>query len=180
MSYRNRYYIPGANGIIHLSVPLINGRNQRAVMKDIKIFNKERWQLQHWRSLVSVYKRSPYFDHYENSLEKLFITEYHFLADFNLATIHWLKENLAVRFKEEFAETYLEQYDETITDLRSVKPAHGKNLVPGFPQYVQMFSERNGFVPDMCVLDLLFSEGPYTMKWITGNKSQILNSKFQG
>jgi hypothetical protein len=173
MSYRNRYYIPGANGLINLSVPLVNGRNQRTVMKDIKIFNKDRWQVQHWRTIISVYNRSPYFDHYESSLEQLFHSEYIFLTDFNLATIHWLKEKLNVGFNEILAEAYKEQYDETITDLRDIKPGHEKKTTAGFPRYVQMFSERNGFLPDLSMLDLLFSEGPYAMKWITSNKSQI-------
>ncbi len=160
MSYRNRYYIPGANGLITLSIPLINGRNQRAVMRDIKIFNRDRWQVQHWRTLVSVYRRSPYFEHYEHSLQQLFQTEYTFLTDFNLAGIHWLKENLRVTFNETFAEEYQEQYDESFTELRNIKPGYQKSPATSSPQYVQMFSERNGFLPDMSILDLLFSEGP--------------------
>lgn len=175
MSYRNRYLIPAANGMIQLSIPLVKGRNQRAAMKGIKIYNAGKWQVQHWRTLTSVYKRSPYFDFYESELQELFETEYDLLADFNLATIHWLKEKLKLSFIEIFPEAYQKEYDETFIDLRSIKPK--ETVGRDFPQYVQMFSERNGFLPDMSILDLLFSEGPHAMKWITNHKSQIVNHK---
>src|SRR5580704_1002841 len=67
MTYRNRYRISGANNNILLSVPLVKGRNQHVQMKDVLIHNEEAWQIRHWRTLVSVYHRTPYFDHYENS-----------------------------------------------------------------------------------------------------------------
>jgi hypothetical protein len=39
LSFRNRCYIAGPNGSILLSVPLARGKNQRTVMKDVKISN---------------------------------------------------------------------------------------------------------------------------------------------
>jgi hypothetical protein len=41
-SFRNRTIIPGANGLIPLSVPLQNGRDQRALFKNIKIAYKRK------------------------------------------------------------------------------------------------------------------------------------------
>jgi hypothetical protein len=66
MSFRNRYMLAGANGVITLSIPLQEGRQQRKPMSEIKICNKTDWQKVHWRTLQSVYNRSPYFEFYKN------------------------------------------------------------------------------------------------------------------
>ena len=166
MSYRNKYHITGANGTITLSIPLVKGREQRSPMKDVLISNTERWQVQHWRTLVSVYKRSPYFDHYEPSLQRLFDTSFTHLSAYNLATIHWLKEQLGLKFEEQYADEYKKQY-ESSTDLRSMKPADRN--IQETPKYYQLFEERNGFMPNLSMLDLLFSEGPASIALLRGN-----------
>ncbi len=161
MSYRNKYYITGANGPITLSIPLADGREQRKAMKDVEICNRERWQVQHWRTLVSVYKRSPYFEHYEPGLEKIFHTPYTLLSEFNLASIEWLKTQLKLKTDISFADAYLKEY-ENATDLRNLKRSKDTNR--DYPVYYQLFEERHGFVPNLSLLDLLFSEGPMTME----------------
>src|SRR5688500_3069472 len=55
MSFRNRYAISTANGLVKLSVPLLGGRDQRSAVKDIIVSNVQDWQTQHWRTLVSAY-----------------------------------------------------------------------------------------------------------------------------
>ena len=161
MSYRNKYYITGANGPITLSIPLADGREQRKPMKDVQICNRERWQIQHWRTLVSVYKRSPYFEHYEPSLEKIFHTPFQFLTEFNLASIEWLKAQLKLKTEITFTDSYEKEYENTI-DLRNLK--RSKDTGGNYPVYYQLFEERNGFVPNLSLLDLLFSEGAGTME----------------
>jgi hypothetical protein len=159
MSYRNKYYITGSSGMICLSIPLQKGREQRNPVGTIRISNAERWQVQHWRTLVSVYKRSPYFDHYEPSLRQLFEREFDLLADFNLASITWLRQQLKADFLIETTDTYQKEFNEA-TDLRNMKRSKEKGL--NYPEYYQLFEERNGFLPNLSLLDLLFSEGPQT------------------
>ena len=156
MSDRNRYEISGANNGIKLSVPLVNGRNQRVAMKEVRIFNDTRWQVQHWRTLVSVYKRTPFFDHYADSLQPLFETQFSFLTDYNSAALHWVKQQLKIRFEEKETDTYLKEYPQEIIDLRPDKPIAQHQ----FPKYYQVFEDRIGFLPNLSILDLLFSEGP--------------------
>jgi hypothetical protein len=155
MTYRNRYRICGANNSILLSVPLERGREQRMAMNATRIYNSARWQVQHWRTLVSVYNRSPYFSHYEHSLKPLFETPFELLVDFNLATIKWAQQQLKLKFAVSFAETYIKKYPEDVIDLRhEVQPQHL------LPRYYQVFEDRVGFLYNLSVLDLLFSEGP--------------------
>jgi hypothetical protein len=171
MSYRNRYKITGANGMIQLSAPIEGGRESRAAMRDIHISNKDRWQVQHWRTLTSVYKRSPYFDFYEPTLQALFEQRFEKLVDFNLASIHWLKEQLEVSFPETFADEYIPDYGNDIVDLRHKQKAR---IQDNKATYYQLFSDRNGFLPNLSMLDLLFSEGPYSRDWINENKEDVI------
>lgn len=162
MSYRNRYYITGANGLIQLSVPLVQGRNQRTAMQDVRIDNKERWQVQHWRTIFSVYGRAPYFEYYAPSLEQVFNTFFDKLVAFNQATIDWAMEHTGIRLNAAATDAYRDKYETGYTDLRiSLRPGMEKIALPAEQGlYYQLFAERNGFYPNLSILDLLFSEGP--------------------
>ncbi len=160
MTGRNRYDITGSNNPVRLSVPLAAGRSQHTPMSDVLIYNKERWQIQHWRTLVSVYKRTPYFEHYEPGLQQLFQTEYTHLAVFNRATIEWVMRQLKLNFELQETNDYIKQYPETVKDLRNVRSGSP------VPRYYQVFEDRVGFIPDLSILDLLFSEGPSATKML--------------
>lgn len=172
MSYRNRYYVAGGNGQIQLSVPLVHGRNQRIPVRDVQISNDVRWQVQHWRTIVSAYKRAPYFEYYEPSLSSLFNAQFHLLADFNMATIQWIKEQLKYPIQIEITNEYIKTYPADVVDLRTMKPAEEQNK-PGFPPYYQLFNERHGFLPNLSILDLLFAEGTYAAQWLFTNKEAL-------
>jgi hypothetical protein len=172
MSYRNRYYITGGNGLIQLNVPLTKGREQRTAMGGVGISNKENWQVQHWRTLVSVYNRSPYFQHYELSLKEVFEREFTSLADFNLASIEWLRKQLKADIQVSFADSFQKDYGAGYIDLRHMKPGIEREPVIDAPYY-QAFNERNGFLPNLSMLDLLFAEGPYAVRWLRAHKDMV-------
>lgn len=171
MTFRNRYQIAGANGMIQLSIPLVSGRNQRAAMRDVRISNTTHWQRDHWRTLTSVYRRAPYFEHYEHSLQPIFEQTYDDLSDFCLATILWLRTHAGFNFDVSFTDTYIKEYGAGYIDLRNLKTSHTQDSPAIFPSYYQLFEERNNFIPNLSLLDLLFSEGPYTGLWIKNNMS---------
>jgi hypothetical protein len=70
--FRNRCTLPGANGLINLSVPVVGGRDQKTIFRDVKIDNREDWQKNHWRTIFSVYGKSPFFNFFSHELEALF------------------------------------------------------------------------------------------------------------
>ncbi len=166
MTFRNRYRISGANNSVLLSVPLVNGRNQHVPMKDVRIHNIDRWQIQHWRTLISVYRRTPYFDHYEESLKPLFENPYTHLVDFNRAGIMWVSRQLNMKLDIQETDDFLKEYPAGVTDLRFVKPSKAGNEKLQFPKYYQVFEDRIGFIPHLSILDLLFSEGPAAVNWL--------------
>src|SRR5271154_2541688 len=79
MSFRNRCIIAGANGTITLSIPLQDGRSQKTLMKDVRIAGTGKWQGDHWKSIVSCYNKSPWFEFYKDELQALFKKPFVFL-----------------------------------------------------------------------------------------------------
>jgi hypothetical protein len=172
MTFRNRYHIAGANGLLKMSIPIHGGREHKSVMGETRIANQDNWQKQHWRTIVSAYSNTPYFEFYRDSLEQLFNTSFEKLADFNLAAIHWLKQQLNIYFHEEKTEQYRKEYPDALFDLRqfqfakeTFQPSSFSNS-SNLPTYHQVFEERNGFIPNLSLLDLLFAEGPYALRWL--------------
>jgi len=173
MTCHNRYYLAGGNGLLQLSIPIQGGREHKSVISETGIANTGQWQQQQWRTIVSAYNNSAYFEYYAHSLEELFVREYIRLADFNLAGIHWLKRQLGFSFEEEETAQYIKQYPADIVDLRAKKQGSEQRDIT-FPAYYQVFRERNGFLPDLSVLDLLFAEGRYAATWIREHKQAVI------
>jgi len=66
-TYRNRCYIYGANGKQLLNVPIKHNKtDKRQKTKDTLIENSFPWQDQHFKSLQSAYRSSPFFEFFED------------------------------------------------------------------------------------------------------------------
>ncbi len=172
MSYRNRYYIAGANGGIMLSIPLMKGRNQRTPMNEVQIDNTEDWKKNHLRTITSVYGRAPYFEYYIPELNHLFGQEYTHLCHFNATTTNWLKKHLGISFNMEEADVYRKEYQDHADLRKGVKPGMELRAIDN-SIYYQLFEERNGFLPNMSALDILFSEGPAATEVLRQNTGTI-------
>ena len=158
MSFRNRCIIAGANGLIQLSIPLQEGRNQKALMKDVRINNSQKWQSGHWKSIVSCYNKSPWFEFYKDELNLLFERRFEFLLDWDLACFEWSVRKLDLQVKVSSTESFVIRYGDEVADFRNrILP---KNYA-GFegPVYHQVFESKAGFTPNLSILDLLFCEG---------------------
>lgn len=161
VSFRNRCYIAGPNGSILLSVPLARGKNQRTVMKDVRISHDEKWQALHWKTLVSAYRRSPWFEYYEDELGRLFTREVSYLLDWNLMCLEWANKVIGISSPITFTDEYHKNYEAGtgITDARDTILPSPKPVDEETVRYTQVFQERVGFLPDMSILDLIFCEG---------------------
>ncbi len=94
MSFRNRCVLAGGAGKVNLSIPLVEGRNQRRPSKEVRIDNKTDWQGQHWKTITSCYNRSPWFEFYKHDLEELYRRRVEWLVDWNMICWNWLMEKL--------------------------------------------------------------------------------------
>lgn len=110
MSFRNRCQIAGAQGVVELSIPLVGGRAQKGLMRDVRIAADKSWQVRHWRTIVSCYNRSPWFEYYRDGLETLYGKPANFLIDWNRECLEWslrvLDMHPAIGGTEEYRPAY--------------------------------------------------------------------------
>ena len=159
-SFRNRCFILGANGIIPLSIPLVEGRSQKKLITDVRISNETKWQTHHWKAIESSYKRSPWFEHYAPELKSFYSQKYDFLFDWNLELFKWALKKINMNSLH-VGQTidFNKSYDPDIyEDLRNqIRPSNFKNF--NMKPYPQVFSDRFGFVSNLSIIDLLMNTG---------------------
>lgn len=155
-SQRNRAQILSANGVMSLTVNVENANRPRQRIRDVRIDYSKRWQHQHWVSILSAYKSSPYFDHYAHLLEPYYKREWQYLADYNMEYLSTLLRLLGVDDKVNISEKYVAAREGDL-DLR---PKHNEGSTFVAEPYFQVFSDRMPFEANLSILDLLLCEGP--------------------
>ena len=162
-TYRNRTFIHSANGLQILTVPVKHSKIKFSMLQ-AKIDNSIAWQKNHWRSIESAYSSSPFFEFYKDSLEKIYIKEYIYLTKFNFDIIKLILEWTEIEMKSELSKDYKIGYENSL-DLRknmeNKKYSCSENL-----KYRQVFSDKNGFLNDLSIIDLIFNEGPNSISYL--------------
>ena len=169
-TYRNRTYIYGANGKLLLNIPVIYSQKNRQKYRDVKIFNDENWQDHHWKSLLSAYSTSPFFEYYQDEIEPLFKKKFDYLLDFNLACFEVISDCIQLDIKTSKTSIYQKEIEDK-NDFRELVNAK-KETSFSFDTYTQVFSNKHGFLNNLSILDVLFNEGPNTLNYL---ESQNLN-----
>ena len=154
-SERNRASILSANGVMQLTVHVENANRPRQPMRDVKIDYSQRWQHQHWVSILSAYKSSPYFDYFAHEIEPFYKREWRYLVDYNMEYLEVLLRLLGASKSLNISEQYIVATDSDL-DLR---PKQKKDSTFVAEPYFQVFSERMPFQPNLSILDLLMCEG---------------------
>lgn len=161
---RNRAEVAGTNGVFKLSVPIEGGKSHRQVMKDTRISNEFRWQKIHWQTLTSCYRRSAYFEYFEDKLAPFYTKQYDFLLDFNMELFHCITDMLKADVTPEKTTAFEKEFPSAV-DLRGKFKNSSDTSFDGFvftpPRYFQCFEQQTGFLHNLSVLDILFSEGPH-------------------
>ncbi len=163
-TYRNRAYIYGANGKLALNIPVIHTQKNRQKYRDVKIFNETKWQDLHWKSLLSAYRTSPFFEFYEDELRPLFNLKADYILDYNLKCFEVICDCLQLDLHTSKSEAYQKTIENT-SDFRFLVNAK-KEQPQTFDRYTQVFSDKHGFIPNLSILDLLFNEGPNALNYL--------------
>jgi hypothetical protein len=165
-SLRNRCHILGAEKTITLSVPLLGGRNQKTITKDLRIDNAQRWQQDHCKAIQSCYGKAPFYEYYVGEIMRLVSAQHVFLVDLNFAIIQqfasWLKWQGSLTTTESYVPQGL--VPEHTNDQRDTTRTKKHN-----PPYTQVFFDRLPFHAGLSVVDALFCLGP-------GLESYLLHS----
>jgi hypothetical protein len=157
-TYRNRAVLLGANGPITLSVPVVKPTSIKMPDKDVRIAYDMPWQANHWRTIVSAYRSSPFFEYYADDLAPFYNKKEVFLIDLNVKLTQAIIEALGMGVEISLSNSYIETTTDYCDIKKLIEPSIGpqKNL----SAYRQVFSDRHGFVPNLSILDLLFCKGP--------------------
>ena len=172
MSFRNRCVIAGSQGMQTLSIPIKGGRGVRTPYDDVIIDHRLPWNLHHWRAIYSAYGRSPWFEFYASELEQLYSSPPDRLVDWNLRCLDWLYRKLGFSFPDIASNSTLEKKSETEQDsthLSYLSPqAFQEGSLDRFPSYIQVFQDKNGFFPNLSMMDFILCAGPRAVReWLT-------------
>lgn len=156
-TYRNRTLIAAENGALPLTVPVVHSGGERQAMRDVRISDHGNWRRMHWNAIVSAYKKSPFFDYYADDFRPFYEKRYDFLVDFNLQLHNTVCELLGL--EREIATFDSKGNPAKYIDVRPF--AEPSTIITHTPHhYYQVFEQRNGFLSNLGVADLLFNMGP--------------------
>lgn len=175
-TFRNRTYICNDRGKHILSIPVshVGQGIGKQLSRDVKIDNTYPWQRRHWRTLETAYRTSPFFEFYEDDIKPLYDTEFEFLMDYNLKTIETICDCLQLDMP--IAKTTgFKLVQETGVDFRELVRVKNRSALSQ-TEYVQVFSDRHGFISNLSILDLLFNLGPTTTAYLKETKLTFDNA----
>ncbi len=172
-TYRNRCYIATDIGKHMLTIPIKHVGNNRNKQRysEVAIDNTYFWQRQHWRTLQTAYRTSPFFEFYEDDIAPLYNDTFDSLMEFNLKSIATICDCLQIPMPMDKTSSYQAAATD-MTDARHF--INSKTEIP-FQQapYVQVFNDRNPFIPNLSILDLLFNEGTNTLPYLKSLKLNL-------
>ena len=182
-SYRTRCHINGANGLLVLTLPVLRsalkgeGANSHKIpTADLKIDYSKPWLLQHKRALEAAYMSSPFFEYYMDDIYEILDSGEESLLAMNTALTRKVAELIGIETPVELSgrEFIMPGSEilskEGISDFRdSIHPKRESNLLERLQlnkPYWQVFTNKQGFVPNLTILDLLFNEGPNAISYL--------------
>ncbi|MBI3282637.1 WbqC family protein [Candidatus Curtissbacteria bacterium] len=92
--WQQRHKIPGPNGDIWLTVPVLGSQNQ--LIKDVKVNNQINWRKKHKKTLEAVYAKSKGRE-FLVALTNIYDSQWQRLADLNVEATLKVKEILGIR-----------------------------------------------------------------------------------
>ena len=163
-TYRNRASIHSANGKLDLIVPVRKGANVHTSVRDVRISHEFDWQREHRMSLQTAYRSSAYFEFYEDDLMQFYDKKWNFLYDYNEEILQFLLKALKITVSYSSTSEYHSFYAGLEDFRQSIHPKKAPSTE--LKRYFQVFEERNGFLPNLSILDLLFNQGPQSVKYL--------------
>lgn len=162
-SFRNRCYIYNSNGKQLLNIPIKHKLvSNRKKTKDALVENDFPWQTQHLKSLQVAYRTSPFYEFYEDDLLPIFKKKYKYLHDVNIDTYLFVTDALQITSNYSKTAEYNTDLSKDYRVLADVKNTPKEPL----KNYIQMFDDKHGFIPNLSILDLIFMEGPNAISYL--------------
>lgn len=164
---RNRSEIMTAAGKARIITPITKPQGNHTLTRDIEICYSETWREQHWKTLQSAYRSSPFFPYYADIIHPLFKSTEALLVRHNLAILQTVTGLMGLELSVELTKDYRKEPLEQIDYREKFSPKSSLPVI-GFPRYPQVFEHKFGFVPNLSILDLLFNIGPEAGRYLEG------------
>lgn len=162
---RNRAYIYSPNGLQLLNIPIKHAKGTHQKTKDLQIDSDFDWQKQHYKSLETAYRSSPFFEFFEDDIRPFYEKKHKFLLDLNFETLGIVTKCLRIKLDYTKTIEYIQDIDSSLTsDFRYL--VDGKKDTSSFERYIQVFEDKHGFINNLSILDLLFNEGKFTVDYL--------------
>ena len=120
-----------------------------------------KWQNQHWKSICSSYRSSPFFEFYEDEIAEFYKEKRESLFMFNLS----LLVKLMMLLEEPFEYKIISFENDIYKRLDSLITPKIKSQTI-FETYTQVFSSKHGFISNLSILDILFNLGPNSSNYL--------------
>ncbi len=154
--HANRTQLAGANGLLALSIPLVGGRMHKAPFAAMQISKETNWQKQHLRSIETIYRKAPFYEYYEQDIISFYAKPWESLAECNKATVALLCKCLKLEHV-------------VSSNVDNTTPAIDFGEFSDALRYTQVFSDKQPFIPNCSMLDLLFCQGSNAVVMIKNN-----------
>ncbi|MBQ7773962.1 MAG: WbqC family protein [Bacteroidales bacterium] len=181
-SYRTRCHINGANGLLVLTLPVLRSaakgeeNSHKLPTAQLMIDYSKPWLLQHKRALEAAYMSSPFFEYYMDDIYGILDSGENSLLEMNtrltrkIAELIGLETEIAMSDGNFIMPGSAELQESGIADFRETihpkKPALLMERLQMNKPYWQVFTNKQGFVPNLSILDLLFNEGPNSISFL--------------
>ncbi|MBX2816306.1 MAG: WbqC family protein [Saprospiraceae bacterium] len=167
-SFRNRTLLVGASGKVMLSVPLQQGKHEQMPIRQVRIAYMEDWRRSHLRTIRTCYQSAPFFDHYFPAWEHLYAQSYEYLWDLNWHCTWLACTQLGITVQASSSTVFGQDYRWDLLGKITPKNHHEFACKP----YQQLFEDRQPFVKNVSILDLIFCCGPSAkglLEWSDSN-----------
>lgn len=170
-TFRNRCVIAVADGTQTLSVPVEKGKPGQ-LMRDVRISGHGNWRHLHWNAISSAYMNSPFFLYYEDDFRAVYEKNHEFLIDFNLELLELVAGLIGLRMEFSFTEHFVNPAEMAASgsDFRWMDDPGTMRHIRMKPYY-QVFEDRNGFIPNLSIADLLFNMGPESLLYLKNSQT---------
>lgn len=158
--YFNRMEIKTPDKVLRLSIPIQKAAEHTPLWMRT-IAHDWNWRHDHWKSIESALRSSPYFEFFEDRIRAFYDTPVSSLFELNLAIISMVRDALHLEIEWTVTDAYHLPAHYAVDYRDAFDPKHGTMPTWFQPKdYLQVFGDT--FSPDLSIIDLMCNKGPET------------------